>query len=81
MQVDAAEVIETFETAAEENRLSSFRQGQTITLPNSGEVWMTGDIHDHRRNFDKLCSHLESADKSAHRSWRARRGCGCRQPS
>ncbi len=54
MPLNAAEVVETFEAAAEENRLSSLRQEQTITLPNSGEVWMTGDIHDHRTNFAKL---------------------------
>ena len=23
-------------------------------LPEEGELWMTGDIHDHRRNFEKL---------------------------
>ncbi len=32
---------------------------QVIHLPAEGEVWMTGDVHDHRRNFDKL---LKAAD-------------------
>jgi hypothetical protein len=59
MPLDSAEVIETFETAAEENRLSSFRHDQTITLPPIGEVWMTGDIHDHRTNFAKLVRHAD----------------------
>jgi hypothetical protein len=54
MTVSAAEVIETFDTAAEENRLSSLRAEQTINLPAAGEVFMTGDIHDHRTNFAKL---------------------------
>jgi len=54
MNVSAAEVIETFDTAAEENKLSSLRQEQTVNLPATGEVWMTGDIHDHRTNFAKL---------------------------
>jgi Calcineurin-like phosphoesterase len=59
---DPSEVIETFETAAEENRLSSFRQEQTIVLPDTGEVWMTGDIHDHRTNFAKLIRHADLAN-------------------
>lgn len=54
MQVSAEEAIEAFETAAEENRLSSLRHEQVVTLPAEGEVWMTGDIHDHRTNFAKL---------------------------
>jgi hypothetical protein len=54
MNVSAAEVIETFDTAAEENKLSSLRHEQTVNLPPTGEVWMTGDIHDHRTNFAKL---------------------------
>src|ERR1700722_12601778 len=58
----ASEVIETFDTAAEENRLSSLRNEQTITLPATGEVWMTGDIHDHRTNFNKLVKHADLAD-------------------
>jgi len=55
----ASEVIETFDTAAEENRLSAMRNEQTVNLPAAGEVWMTGDIHDNRTNFSKL---LRAAD-------------------
>jgi hypothetical protein len=62
MPPSAAEVIETFDTAAEENRLSSLRNEQTINLPATGEVWMTGDIHDHRTNFSKLVRHADLAD-------------------
>ncbi len=54
MQPSADQVIETLQTAAEENGLSTLRQGQVIHLPDQGELWMTGDLHDHRRNFDKL---------------------------
>ena len=52
--ISAERVIETFETAAEENRLSSLRQFQVVQLPEEGEVWISGDMHDHRRNFEKL---------------------------
>src|SRR5438874_10133149 len=59
MPYDADRVLETFQTATEENQLSSLRQHQVVQLPAEGEVWMTGDIHDHRTNFRKL---LAAAD-------------------
>lgn len=59
----AEQAIEAFGTATEENQLSPLRQMQVIHLPSEGEVWMTGDLHDHRRNFDKL---LRSADLGNH---------------
>ncbi|MEZ0266690.1 MAG: metallophosphoesterase [Phycisphaerae bacterium] len=59
----ADQVIETLQTAAEENGLSHLRQGQTIVLPEEGELWMTGDLHDHRRNLDKL---IKAADLRTH---------------
>src|SRR5947209_5107047 len=45
-------VIEVLETAAEENKVSSLRAAQVVNLPADGEVWVTGDLHDHRRNFE-----------------------------
>lgn len=63
MPPSAAEVVETFDAAAEENRLSSLRHEQTVVLPATGEVWMTGDIHDHRTNFSKL---VRAADLANH---------------
>jgi hypothetical protein len=59
MSFDADQVIETFNAAGDENKVSSFRAGQVVTLPEDGEVWMTGDIHDHRTNFRKF---IEAAD-------------------
>lgn len=61
MAASADDVIEGFEAAGEENRLSPLRQEQLVTLPAEGEVWMTGDLHDHRTNFSKL---LRFADLS-----------------
>ena len=46
--------MEAFGTATEENQISRFRVMQTVHLPADAEVWMTGDLHDHRRNLDKL---------------------------
>jgi hypothetical protein len=48
------QVVETFSAASDENKLTSMRHGQVVHLPAEGEVWMTGDIHDHRNNFKKL---------------------------
>lgn len=54
MTYDVEQVLETFAAAGDENKLSSMRKGQVVTLPEEGEVWMTGDIHDHRNNFRKF---------------------------
>ena len=59
MPISADHAIEVFENATEENQLCSRRQNQITYLPSEGEVWMTGDIHDHRRNFDKV---IKAAD-------------------
>ncbi len=54
MSITAEAAIEAFGIATEENQVSRHRVMQTIHLPAASEVWMTGDIHDHRRNLDKL---------------------------
>jgi hypothetical protein len=59
MGFDADHVVETFHAASDENKLSSLREQQVVHLPATGEVWMTGDLHDHRTNFDKL---IKAAD-------------------
>jgi hypothetical protein len=48
------QAMDTFGSATEENQLSPMRVMQVVHLPAEGEVWMTGDIHDNRRNFEKL---------------------------
>ncbi len=60
-QID--QVIETLETATEENNVSSARAGQVVNLPAEGEVWVSGDLHDHRRNFEKF---VVAADLANH---------------
>ena len=59
MAVSADHVIEAFETATEENQVSSLREHQVVKLPADGEVWVAGDLHDHQRNFDKF---IKAAD-------------------
>jgi Calcineurin-like phosphoesterase len=63
MPLSGEEALETLQDATEENQLSSLRRHQTIHLPAQGEVWMTGDIHDHRNNFNKL---IRAADLGHH---------------
>ena len=59
MSKTSDEVVETFGAATEENQIDPLRNQQVVTLPAEGEVWIVGDMHDHRRNFDKL---LRAAD-------------------
>ncbi len=50
----ADEVLETFGSATEENVTDPFRTENVVILPEAAEMWIAGDVHDHRRNFDKL---------------------------
>ncbi|MFN4242338.1 MAG: metallophosphoesterase [Tepidisphaerales bacterium] len=50
----STEVIDAFQDATQENLLCRCRKGQTTCLPESGELFMTGDLHDHRSNFNKI---------------------------
>src|SRR2546421_5286314 len=54
MSFDADQVLETFAAATEENQLDLIRDQQTIMLPAEGELWIAGDIHDHRNNYRKI---------------------------
>lgn len=63
LNVTAEQAVETFEAAKEELLLNPRRQGQMVTLPDHGEVLMTGDLHDHRTNWRKL-QHI--ADLGSH---------------
>ena len=49
---DAA--IETLKQATEFNLEDPLRDGSLLRFANYGQVVMTGDLHGHRRNFDKL---------------------------
>jgi hypothetical protein len=66
MLPSADQAMEIFGSAADENLLSPLRQQQIVHLPAEGEVWMTGDLHDHRRNFDKLL-HAVDLGNNPHR--------------
>jgi Calcineurin-like phosphoesterase len=57
MSPSAERVIEAFQIATEENEISPLRSFNVVNLPAEGELWMTGDLHDHRRNYEKLIRH------------------------
>ncbi|HEV7301187.1 MAG TPA: metallophosphoesterase [Tepidisphaeraceae bacterium] len=62
MDLSADTVAETFACATEENQIDALRVEQVVHLPAEGEVWMTGDIHDHRRNWEKLIKYADLAN-------------------
>ncbi len=50
----AESAIDTFRQAAELNLQDPARTGSFLRFPNYGQVVMTGDLHGHRRNFEKI---------------------------
>src|SRR5258706_7933328 len=63
MALSSDHVVETLGSASEENHIDPMRYSQVVNLPTEGEVWVAGDIHDYRRNFDKL---MKAADLENH---------------
>jgi Calcineurin-like phosphoesterase len=48
------ESIELLRAAAQQNLRNPLRSGQLLHFPGSGELVVSGDLHNHRRNFNKL---------------------------
>jgi len=55
--IDAA--TDTFRRAAELNLADPIRAGSLLEMPDYGQVVMTGDMHGHRRNFEKLVKYCQ----------------------
>jgi hypothetical protein len=51
------EIIAAFEHGAVANRQDPCRVGNVIHLPAQGDVIMTGDLHGHVRNFERICAY------------------------
>lgn len=51
---DASRAVEAFREAARLNRECPLRLGSIVRLPGYGQAVMTGDIHGHKKNFEKL---------------------------
>lgn len=52
--IDPARAAEVFLEAARLNREDALLAGSQLIFPDYGQVVMTGDLHGHRRNFEKL---------------------------
>ncbi len=53
-KTDAGEAIAVFQEAAELLREDPVRRHAQLVFPDYGQLVVTGDLHGHRRNFDKL---------------------------
>ncbi|MCZ7638496.1 MAG: hypothetical protein M5U12_22075 [Verrucomicrobia bacterium] len=51
--------IDTFRQAAELNLSDPHRQGSLLDFDDYGQVVMTGDMHGHRRNFEKVVRYCQ----------------------
>lgn len=49
-------IIKLLNDAAKANRADKFRKANLINLPAEGELLITGDLHGHRRNFERIVS-------------------------
>lgn len=47
-------IIDLLNQGIEANHADSFRKGNLVCLPAEGSVVITGDIHGHRRNFERI---------------------------
>jgi len=59
-------IIELLEKGAESNYADEFRHGNLIKLPLEGTLIATGDIHGHRRNFERI-THFADLANNPHR--------------
>jgi hypothetical protein len=51
--------IDTFRQAAELNLSDPYRKGSLLDFDDYGQVVMTGDMHGHRRNFEKIVRYCQ----------------------
>lgn len=51
---DAATVIDLFDRAAELSLAGTLRSGSCVDLPDHGQLLMTGDLHDHGLNYQRI---------------------------
>jgi Calcineurin-like phosphoesterase len=54
-------VIDLLNQGMEANNADAFRRGNLIRLPASGDLIVTGDLHGHRRNFERIVAFADLA--------------------
>ncbi|HUW18229.1 MAG TPA: metallophosphoesterase [Sedimentisphaerales bacterium] len=55
-------IIDLLAEGAEANLADKFREGNLIQLPGEGSLVITGDIHGHRRNFERITAFADLAN-------------------
>jgi len=58
----AQTIIDLLTKGAEANKADGFRHGNLIRLPDTGSLVVTGDIHGHRRNFERITAFADLAN-------------------
>ncbi|MDD5135385.1 MAG: metallophosphoesterase [Phycisphaerae bacterium] len=53
----AADFIDLLEAGIKANQADSYRQHNLIVLPEKGDIVITGDLHGHRRNFERIVAY------------------------
>ena len=56
-------IIDLLNKGIEANRTDSFRRGNLIHLPANGSLIISGDIHGHRRNFERIVTFADLAHR------------------
>ena len=62
IRYNAMKIIDLLNKGVEANGADSFRRGNLICLPADGSLIVAGDIHGHRRNFERLVNFADLAD-------------------
>lgn len=57
-------MIDLCRKATEANRAARYRRGNVVHLPAEGQVIFTGDLHGHRRNFERIVAYADLARRS-----------------
>ena len=52
-------MIELCEKGIDLNYSAKYRKGNVIALPQTGKAVISGDLHGHRRNFERIVSHAD----------------------
>jgi hypothetical protein len=55
----AQTIIDLLNKSAEANNADKFRRGNLVSLPAQGSLIATGDLHGHRRNFERILSYAD----------------------
>jgi hypothetical protein len=58
----AQKIIDLLHSGIEVTQKNKFRQGNLIRLPAQGDLVITGDIHGHRRNFERIVAFADMAN-------------------